>query len=298
MFMLEGHRGEIADNGVKFSPDGRTLVSAGWDKVVHVWDVRAQRETAQLPGHKQFISGLTFIPGSTLIASGSWDNTVRVWDLAAERRPRIFKTGASVISVAASPDGQQLAAVGGDWATAPDSPNGARLWNTRTWKPQPQIGEHHTQIGLVVYSLDGEQLITGAADRMCRIWDVETGNMLASLTCTGWIQGLAVSGDKLAIAAGQQVRLWKLPRASKRPEFLMSLRGFKGTVLTVAFSPDGSLLAAGGKDGHVRIWNLALGKWDRVFRWKIGKIHAVTFAPDGQTMAAGGDGQIIIWDTE
>ncbi len=299
MFVLTGHESEISDNSVRFTTDGQMLISADELGVIRVWDIPGQCLKSALVGHKKCVCGLTPIPGTPLIASGGWDKKVCIWDLTAQQRLRTFKPGGSIIALAASPDGRTLSAVGGNWLWSADQDgNGAWLWDTKTWKRKPVVGTHSTQIGTVCFSLDGKQIITGAADRFCRIWDVESGDRLASLTHTAWIQGLAIADGKLAVAAGRRVLLWSLPTEKEPARLLTTLTGYRGTTLTVAFSPDGRLLATGGKDGLVRIWDVEADSWHRVYRWKIGRIHAVTFAPDGLTIAAGGDRDIVVWDVE
>src|SRR5262249_18329042 len=83
-----------------------------------------------------------------------------------------------------------------------------------------------------------------------------------------------------------------------RGEVVRSVRGHKHMAISLAFSPDGKLLATGGSqhDDDVRLWDLAGGKEVRVI--KTGAIvPAVAFAPDGKVLASGqGDGRVVLWD--
>jgi dipeptidyl aminopeptidase/acylaminoacyl peptidase len=70
-----------------------------------------------------------------------------------------------------------------------------------------------------------------------------------------------------------------------------------GQVFSVAYSPDGKLLAAGSWDGSVRLWEVATGKEVRQFVGHKGWVSAVAFAPDGQTLATGGkDRDVHLWE--
>ncbi len=298
MFLIDGFENEVADNGLLFTPDGQTLISCGGDEMIHLWDIPGRRLRKSLRGHDGFVSGVCLIPGTPLLASGSWDDSVIIWNIETGRKVKTFHldTG-SAISVAASPDGRTLAMVGGEWDCWED-PNRIWRWDVRTWKLMDPLGAFDTQVGIVRYTADGKLILTGDAHRWVIAWDAESGEQRFSLSHTGWVMGLAAHGGLLAVAAGRRVKLWDVPAGARSTHERHVIDGFKGTVISVAFSTDGKLLAVGDKSGCVRLWDVDLGRDRASYRWKIGAVYAVAFAPDGMTVAAGGVGRIAVWDVD
>jgi WD40 repeat protein len=102
-------------------------------------------------------------------------------------------------------------------------------------------------------------------------------------------------GEQLGLATNWEVLLWMVGLNKERTV----LKGHKGIVSSLAFSPDGRWLASGSWDGTVRLWEVATGQEQACFRWPIGRVNTLAYAPDGLRLAAAGElGKVIIWDTD
>jgi hypothetical protein len=162
--ILAGHKDVILD--LAFSPDNKILATAGYDRVIKLWDVAKGTELRTLKDHSDAVYGLTFSPDGRLLASAAADRAVKVWDVASGRR--LYTLGEStdwVYGVSWSPDGRHLAAAGID--------KSVRVWevSAQGGKLVHSVFAHEAAITRVAYSPDGKTLYTLGEDRVLKAWE-------------------------------------------------------------------------------------------------------------------------------
>ena len=269
---LTGH-GEAA-RGVCFSPDGKTLAIGCYDGSIRFWDPARRAQMHTVKGHSNWVYCVSFSPDGKWLASSSADNTVRLWDAKTRESRALYKDYHSLVrTVAFSPDNAWLVAPcwdgsvkvrevpsgnvladfrGGGADGVAVSPaakllavsgfaRGIQLFELSLQPPGPEV---HKRIQALIARLDEESYAARE----------EATKELAEI---GMVAEPALrKAMKESSSVEVRIRARRLRKSLRSPPPLATLRGHLDEVETVAFSGDGKLLASGGKDGVVKLWDV------------------------------------------
>jgi WD40 repeat protein len=297
---FKGHSSTIWS--VAFSPDGRHVLSGSGaidgvekraiDCAARFWEVKTGKEIAQFKCFNR-VRGVAFSADGRRALTAS-DYRIRLWDVTAKKElSHIEPIGGCCQGVAFAPDGSQAACAG--WPVQVWKVTEAAL-NTRLAHPEKVLAYS------VAFDPQGKWLATAnrAGGARGHLWKLggKQPEMISSLgSPAGW--GVAVpftpNGKIIAWISSDEGRLWDLTADRPRKRAVLPEQSGYGAV----FSPDNQMLATGGKDNAVVLWDLTWGvpKEQHRLTGHTGLIQRLVITPDGKRLAsASQDHTIRLWE--
>jgi len=252
-----------------------------------------------LVGHNGWVTQIaTTHENPDIILSSSRDKTTIVWNLTRDETnygvPKRALRGHShfVSDVVISSDGQF--ALTGSWDHT------LRLWEIATGVCTRRFVGHTGDVLSVAFSADNRQIVSASRDKTIKLWNTlaECKYTITQDNHTEWISCVRFSpntANPIIVSCGwdKLVKVWNLSNCKLRTNHI----GHSQYLNTVTVSPDGSLCASGGKDGHAMLWDLNEGK--HLYTLEAGDtIEALTFSPNRYWLCAAAGPNIKIWDLE
>jgi RNA polymerase sigma factor (sigma-70 family) len=274
--------------------DNRTLVTAGLDDTIIVWDLVAGKELRRFGDEVFNPIALAIAPDGSKVAVATGAASVRVFDLQTGKD--LFATAGThhlaIQEAVFTPVGKTVATAGGKRIL---------LWDPATGAPRGRLEGHRDYVTALKILPDGRTLLSSAADGTLRFWDVSTAQELRRLEIdpdrTGFKRILATSRDGKLLAlggVGSAAVVMDMQTGKERRR----LSGHDKMVYGAAFDPDARTLTTWDGKNRVRVWELSTGQVRREFSFpeELERPRAVSVeGVFSDPVAVSPDGRMIVY---
>ena len=295
-------------HSVCFSPDGSRLLTGSQDGDAQVWNAKSGQLTGQIFATEFPVGNAIFSPDGTRVLTHDGDFGLgyhsyfaRLWDAqTGERLGSLMKHAGYVQSIAFSPDGTRI--------VTGSRNKSVQVWDANTGKPVGEPMLHQGYVGSVAFSPDGASVLSGSYDGTARLWSSEPNLPIGGdFPHKGFSSDVAFSPDGTSFLVGAETpggrRTAQMAylRDARTGALVGQVMQHERRVLSVAYSPDGSLVATGSGDwdelGVAQLWDARTGLRVGPAMKHAGRVFHVAFSPDGMRLAtASMDKTARLWD--
>jgi WD40 repeat protein len=277
-----------------WSPDGKRIVTACWDKSARVWNADGRGDPRILEGHTGRVHSAAWSPDGRRIVTVSEDTTLRVWSADGSGIPRVLEGHHdAVTSVAWSHDNQRIVTTSEDGS--------ARVWNADGPGASVVLLGHDGPIHFAAWSPDGERVVTVSEDRTARVWNADGSAASASPVLAAHkrpVRSAAWSPDGkriVTVSDDTTARVWSADGSRDS----RVLEGHESFVWSAAWSPDGKHIVTASWDKTARVWN-ADGSGDaRVLKGHTDSVDSAAWSPDGKRIVTASDDHTArVWSAD
>jgi WD40 repeat protein len=288
-------------SAIAFNQDGTRIVVADEAGNISIWDISQLKQRIGYIEFTEFVRESRFTPdGKSLIVNA---DDFHVWKIPADQITEfpdgtqgtpLLVTESLTYETAISPDSQWVAVAELDTEDAQKNRGTLVSVDGGT----PIFLEHGGDVTDVGFLNDSSLVATAGADGNIAFWSIPSGERQFDLYNGERVISMAISPTGSLVVAGlhDKIKVWDLSTKKEASPDLIHL----GDIVTVAFSPDGTMLASGSSDGNVILW-----KMDGSTLTQMGETIVIAgaprmllaFSPDNQWLAGGSLGFAYLWDT-
>ena len=253
---VKGAHLSIVDS-MAFSPDGKYLASGSFLEVT-LWDAKTGVILHKLSGFAHMVVALAFSQDSKLLITGGGapaeDGEIKIYEVGSWKLINEIKAGHSdtVYGVTFSPDNKMIATCSAD--------KFIKVWEVPGGKFVKSFEGHTHHVLDIGWSADGKLLASAGADNTVKIWDFDKGEQLRTINNAHSKQVtrlvfIGKTGNFATCSGDANVKFFNTNGGTVR-----NFGGNNDFVYAVSVSPDGAVVAAGGQEGVVRVYNGANGQ--------------------------------------
>jgi len=265
-----------------FSPDGKTLASAGDDATIKLWNAESGALRAALTGHRNRVCELAFGPEGKMLVSASWDGTVRIWEVANTSLKRTISYGPEIRSMALTADGKRIAAGTNDGKLI--------VWDAASGEiaAERSLGESRDVYQSLAFSLDGVTLAAVRGNRFVELLDAHSLEVRGTVPDIGKSRLWFAAPNALVagVSGKRMVAAWN-------PRTLERVRDFSGVDGALHFAGSGGRIAI-ETNKTVEVLDVDTGKSLAGIQ-KRGRSSALALSPKGVVAAGNHHGEIRLW---
>jgi WD40 repeat protein len=290
MTTLAGHT--LGTTSLSWHADGTCLASAGQDGLVRLWDVATGRESSAMEAGAPWVEHVAWSPTGALLATAA-GRTLRLWE-ATGRLVQQYPAHASTIAAL------QWAPRTIQWChpatvLAAAAYGSVRLWTPEGTEPLEQFAWKGSILTLA-WSPDGRYLVHGDQDATVHFWVVESGQDYQMWGYPTKVRELAWdhSSRYLATGGGPVVVVWDYAGRGPKGSKPLMLEAHADFLSTLAFQHAGPLLASGGVDGRVVVWQPGKTRQPLTQNVVASGITQLAWSPNDQALAVGSEVGLVL----
>lgn len=286
---------------IQWSPDGKFLASAADDRHVFVWSTNGTVQH-DLP-HPAAVRALAWSPEGTRLVTGSGNQVAWYNALSGKVLARSTRHHAGTVNGLAwtGQNQKQIVSGGADMQ--------AFVWDNENYRALTTFKHHTTSITSVTWSADGQTVATASLGGLIRVWSAKNGQESHGYYQDGnvAVRAIAFSPTGMQLASSGDdgnVRIWngltcqmqaKSAFGNRCVDIPLRIHVTNTIIRTLAWSPDGHLLAVGGDDGTIAVFNMQQNNRLLLSAKQQKSVRSLTWSPDGKQLASAAGNTVMLW---